>query len=129
MRCFRFHQNKNSNLKILTLFYSHKLYNNGAYNTTHILDMHKKSELEAMSQEELTGIAKELGIPAPEEDKMGLIYQIIDEESILSAAQKAPTTKTTRKRTRIAKKEPDHVYSASQGNGENLKIKKKAACY
>ncbi len=89
--------------------------------------MHKKSELEAMSQEELTGIAKELGIPAPEEDKMGLIYQIIDEESILSAAQKAPTTKTTRKRTRIAKKEPDHVYSASQGNGENFDLKKKAA--
>ncbi len=87
--------------------------------------MHKKSELEAMSQEELAGIAKELGISAPEDDKMGLIYQIIDEESILSASQKATTTKTPRKRTRIAKKEPDHVYSASQGNGENFDLKKK----
>ena len=87
--------------------------------------MHKKSELEAMSQEELAGIAKELGISAPEDDKMGLIYQIIDEESILSASQKATTTKTPRKRTRIAKKEPDRVYSASQGNGENFDLKKK----
>ena len=87
--------------------------------------MHKKSELEAMSQEELAGIARELGIPAPENDKMGLIYQIIDEESILSASQKATTTKTPRKRTRIAKKEPDRVYSASQGNGENFDLKKK----
>ena len=87
--------------------------------------MHKKSELEAMSQEELAGIARELGIPAPENDKMGLIYQIIDEESILSASQKAATTKTPRKRTRIAKKEPDRVYSASQGNGENFDLKKK----
>ena len=87
--------------------------------------MHKKSELEAMSQEELAGIAKELGISAPEDDKMGLIYQIIDEESILSASQKATTTKPPRKRTRIAKKEPDRVYSASQGNGENFDLKKK----
>ena len=78
-----------------------------------------------MSQEELAGIAKELGISAPEDDKMGLIYQIIDEESILSASQKATTTKTPRKRTRIAKKEPDRVYSASQGNGENFDLKKK----
>ena len=69
------------------------------YNT--YLHMHKKSELEAMSQEELIDIAKNLGIPSPNEgDRMGLIYQIIDEESILSASQKATTTKTPRKRVK-----------------------------
>lgn len=56
---------------------------------------------------------------------MDLIYRIIDEESILSASQKATTTKTPRKRVRIAKKETDRVYSASQGNGENFDLKKK----
>ena len=90
--------------------------------------MHKKSELEAMSQEELIDIAKNLGIPSPNEgDRMGLIYQIIDEESILSASQKASTTKTPRKRVRVSKKETDRVYSASQGNGENFDMKKKEA--
>ena len=90
--------------------------------------MHKKSELEAMSQEELIDIAKNLGIPSPNEgDRMGLIYQIIDEESILSASQKATTTKTPRKRVRVSKKETDRVYSASQGNGENFDMKKKEA--
>ncbi len=89
--------------------------------------MHKKSELEAMSHEELSDIAKDLGITKPNEDKLGLIYQIIDEESILSASQKANTIKTPRKRIKISKKEPDRVYSASQGNGENFDIKKKEA--
>ncbi len=91
--------------------------------------MHKKSELEAMSQEELTDIAKSLGIPAPNEgNRMGLIYQIIDEESILSASQKATTTtRTPRKRVKVSKKETDRVYSASQGNGENFDMKKKEA--
>ena len=63
--------------------------------------MHKKSELENMSQEELMDIAKELGIQTPGEgDRMGLIYQIIDEESIQSASQKAAPAKTPPARTR-----------------------------
>ncbi len=88
--------------------------------------MHKKSELEAMSAEELAGIAKELGITSPSENnRMDLIYQIIDEESIQSAAQKTAPAKTPRKRVRITKKETDRVYSASQGNGENFDLMKK----
>ena len=89
--------------------------------------MHKKSELEAMSQEELKDIAQKLGVASPNEsDKMELIYQIIDEESIQSASsQKAPATKTPRKRIKVSKKETDRVYSASQGNGENFDLKKK----
>lgn len=90
--------------------------------------MHKKSDLESMSQEALMDIAKELGIQTPnEEDRMGLIYQIIDEESIQSASQKTTTPKTPRKRIKVVKKETDRVYSASQGNGENFDIKKKEA--
>lgn len=90
--------------------------------------MHKKTELEAMSQEELNDIAAELGLPAQkDEDRMDLIYRIIDEESILSASQKTVTTKTPRKRVRITKKETDRVYSASQGNGENFDMKKRTA--
>ena len=95
-------------------------------NATHNLYMHTKTELEAMSQEELQDIAAELKLTGlKDDDRMDLIYRIIDEESILSASQKATTTKTPRKRVRIAKKETDRVYSASQGNGENFDLKKK----
>ena len=88
--------------------------------------MHKKSELEAMSQEELNDIARNLAItPVEGGDRMDLIYQIIDEESIQSASQKATAPKTPRKRIRVTKKETDRVYTASQGNGENFDIKRK----
>ena len=92
----------------------------------HTLVMHKKSELEAMTQEELVAIANELGLSAKiEDEQIDLIYKIIDEESIQSASQKTTKEKTPRKRVRISKKEPDRVYSASQGNGENFDLKKK----
>ena len=88
--------------------------------------MHKKSELEAMTREELEHIATQLGITSTEgKEPMDLIYQIIDEESIQSAAQKDAAPKTPRKRVKMAKKETDKVYSASQGNGENFDLKKK----
>ena len=49
-----------------------------------------------MSQEELIDIAKNLGIPSPNEgDRMGLIYQIIDEESILSDLTKSHYNENT----------------------------------
>lgn len=79
-----------------------------------------------MSQDELIGIAQELGIKTSlDEDKMDLIYHIIDEESVQSATQKSAESKTPRKRIRIAKKETDRVYSANQTNGENFDLKKK----
>lgn len=89
--------------------------------------MHKKSELEAMSQDELMDIAKELGIQtSKDENTMDLIYKIIDEESIQSSS-KNTETKAPKKRARIAKKEPDKVYSANQTNGENYDLKKKSS--
>ena len=79
-----------------------------------------------MSQDELIDIAQELGIKTSlDEDKMDLIYHIIDEESVQSATQKSAEPKTPRKRIRIAKKETDRVYSANQTNGENFDLKKK----
>ena len=64
--------------------------------------MHKKSELEAMTREELEHIATQLGITSTEgKEPMDLIYQIIDEESIQSAAQKdaAPKSAAPRQNT------------------------------
>lgn len=92
-----------------------------------LLYMHTKSELEEMSLEQLQDIARDLGISIKSADeKIDLIYQIIDTQSELSAAAqvKAAETKAT-KRKRISKKESDHVYSASQGSGENFDLKKK----
>ena len=41
-----------------------------------------------MSQEELIDIAKNLGIPSPNEgDRMGLIYQIIDNKNTAQTRQ------------------------------------------
>ena len=90
--------------------------------------MHKKSELESMPIEELQKISKELGIEVHSSDnQMDLIYRIIDEESIQSAAQKTAKEKPSpRKRLRVTKKETDRVYSASQNNGENFDLKKKS---
>lgn len=91
--------------------------------------MHTKSELEEMSLEQLQAIAQELGTSIKSNDeKIDLIYRIIDKQSELSAAAqvKAAETKTATKRKRITKKESDHVYSASQGSGENFDLKKKA---
>ena len=90
--------------------------------------MHTKSELEEMSLEQLQDIAHDLGISIKSSDeKIDLIYQIIDTQSELSAAAqvKAAETKAATKRKRISKKESDHVYSASQGSGENFDLKKK----
>lgn len=91
--------------------------------------MHKKSELESMSLEQLQEIAGNLNIDiASTDNTIDLIYKIIDEESIQTAAQKAGQEKAApRKRTRIAKKDTDKVYSASQGTGENFDMKKKRA--
>ncbi len=90
--------------------------------------MHTKSELEEMSLEQLQDIAHDLGISIKSSnEKIDLIYQIIDTQSELSAAAqvKAAETKAATKRKRISKKESDHVYSASQGSGENFDLKKK----
>lgn len=86
--------------------------------------MHKKSELETMSWEQLTDIARELDIiPNTTNDVTELIYQIIDEESLRKANESAET-KPTRRRIKTTKKEVDHVYTANKIAGENFDLKK-----
>ena len=89
--------------------------------------MHKKSDLEVMSLEEVRDIAKGLGLKVSSSDtQIDIIYRIIDEESVQIASGAAGETKAApRKRVRISKKETDRVYSASQGSGENFDVKKK----
>ena len=88
--------------------------------------MHKKSELEAMTHDELQSVAQALGIVSTEGlDSSALIYQILDEESVRSAHE-TTETKTTRKRIKTTRRTPDRVYSATkQGGGENFDTKKK----
>ena len=83
--------------------------------------MYNIEELSSKSISELEDIAKELGISInTKSDIQDIIYTILDEQAKIGAAAQ-PTTK--RKRTRIAKKETDHVYSVSGKEGENYDVK------
>ena len=82
--------------------------------------MYKKEELESMDDAQLLGIAKELGIkPSQDDEKETVIYAILDKAAEDTAAT-AETPK--RKRTRIAKKEKDKVYTVKGKEGENFDV-------
>ena len=72
---------------------------------------YSKEDLLAISPEQVNKIAENLGLKlkksTPSEE---VIYAILDEQAVQNASQK----QTTRKRSRIIKKEIDRVYSASQ---------------
>ena len=78
---------------------------------------YSKDELMQKSESEVREIADELNIKHKSSDNQEeIVYKILDEQAVINAAQKpAP-----RKRTRIVKKEIDHVYSASQDKSEKL---------
>ncbi len=84
--------------------------------------MYSKDELSSKDTSQLLEIAEELGVKVksntPQED---IIYAILDQQAI---AGSAGATTTKRKRTRIAKKDTDHVYSVNGSDGENLDTKK-----
>ena len=89
--------------------------------------MYTKEELEQLPIPELMEIANELGIKVSQNDELEtVIYAILDKAAENSAAG-VPTPK--RKRTRIAKKDTDKIYTVTGSDGENLdaKPKKKAA--
>ena len=89
--------------------------------------MYTKEELEQLPIPELMEIASELGIKVSQNDELEtVIYAILDKAAENSAAG-VPTPK--RKRTRIAKKDTDKIYTVTGSDGENLdaKPKKKAA--
>ena len=83
--------------------------------------MYTKEELETLSIPELMEIAHELDIKVSQDDQLeSLIYAILDKAAENSAAG---ITTTKRKRTRIAKKDTNKVYTVSGNEGENLDTK------
>ena len=83
--------------------------------------MYTKEELEAMEIPQLVGIADELGIKVSPDDQLeDVVYAILDK-----AAESAATSEGApkRKRTRIAKKDTNKVYTVKGNEGENLDSK------
>ena len=93
---------------------------NFSYNIL-LLDMYTKEQLEQMPIPELMEVAGQLGVKVSQDDTMeNVIYEILDKAAIESASG---ASATKRKRTRIAKKDTDKVYSVRGKEGENLDVK------
>ena len=81
--------------------------------------MYTKEELEQMDVAQLMTIAEQLNVKVSQNDQLeNVIYDILDKAAIDSAATESAQPK--RKRTRISKKDTDHVYSVNGSEGENL---------
>lgn len=76
--------------------------------------LYTKDQLSKKSVDELCAIAETMGTAkASSQNKEDLIYDILDAQAERSAEQEAPTT--TRRRSRIVKKDVDHIYSTTDG--------------
>ena len=83
--------------------------------------MYSKEELQAKSVVQLKDIDKELGVKVKKSDnKETIVYAILDAQ----AEQPAPEAAPKRKRTRIATKKEDRVYSVHGNEGENFDVQK-----
>lgn len=83
--------------------------------------MYSKEELQAKSVVQLKDIAKELGVKIKSGDKKeAVVYAILDAQAEQPASDAAPK----RKRTRIATKKEDRVYSVHGNEGENFDVQK-----
>ena len=83
--------------------------------------MYSKEELQAKSVVQLKDIAKELGVKVKKSDnKETIVYAILDAQ----AEQPVPEAAPKRKRTRIATKKEDRVYSVHGNEGENFDVQK-----
>ena len=88
--------------------------------------MYTKEQLEQMDVTQLMAIAEQLGVKVSQnEDLETVVYDILDKAAIESAATEAASPK--RKRTRIAKKDTDRVYSVNGKEGENFDVKNQKA--
>ena len=86
--------------------------------------MYSKEELTAQSVVQLKDIAKELGVKIKKSDKKEtVVYAILDAQAEQPASNAAPK----RKRTRIANKKEDRVYSVHGNEGENYDVQKNQA--
>ena len=84
--------------------------------------MYYKDDLLAKDIRELVDIANEIGADASISDKETLVYDILEKQATAEAAKNPLGQK--RKRTRIIKKDTDHVYSVNGKEGENFDTKK-----
>ena len=83
--------------------------------------MYTKEELEQMDATQLMGVAEDMGVKVSQSDEREtVIYAILDKaaEDLASGG-----TAAKRKRTRIAKKDTDRVYSVTGKDGENFDVK------
>ncbi len=81
--------------------------------------MYTKEQLEQLDPAQLLGIAAELGVSVSQnDDQEKVIYAILDQAAIDSASGSSPK----RKRTRIAKKDTDKVYTVNGTDGENYDV-------
>ncbi len=88
----------------------------------HIL-MYSKDVLSSKSVSQLEEIAQELGAEIKANfNHEEMVYAILDRQAVVEGS-KNPLT-TTRKRTRITKRETDRVYSVNGKEGENFDVKK-----
>ena len=84
--------------------------------------MYTKEQLEQMAIPELMGIAEELGVKVSQEDELEtVIYDILDKAAETASSSTGAAPK--RKRTRIAKKDTDRVYTVNGNEGENFDVK------
>lgn len=73
----------------------------------------------SLSMEQLQAIAEGLNVGTKHvQDQESLVYEILDAQAIQNASQQP-----TKKRTRIVKKDVDHVYSANQEKSESFEKK------
>ncbi|MBQ9676762.1 MAG: transcription termination factor Rho [Prevotella sp.] len=83
--------------------------------------MYTKNELEQMDIPQLMEIANDLGVKVSQDDELeNVIYAILDKAAEDTAANGGATK---RKRTRIAKKDNNKVYTVNGAEGENFDLK------
>jgi len=87
--------------------------------------MYYKDDLMQKDIAELADIAKETGADASISDKETLVYDILEKQASAEAAKNPLGGK--KKRSRIVKKDTDHVYTVNGKDGENLDTKKNKA--
>ena len=85
--------------------------------------MYSKDELSTKDISELRAIASEIGAEvAPDANEEACTYAILDKQAEIEGIKNPLVAK--RRRTRIVKKDTDHVYTVSGKEGENFDIKK-----
>lgn len=83
------------------------------------MQYYKKEQLMGMTESELHSVAQTLNTPNKNSQvKEELIYDILDAQAVVRAEQSVVAP--VKKRTRIVKKDVDHVYSASKDHSERI---------